>query len=550
MKIDHSMLSSVKSIMIFYMLLQGGISFGAGVQADNSTFLTYNDTQEGYSITYPEGASLLYAADGEMSELSVLTPDNSTMIQVSAVNTRDTLENITGSMSDSISFLAGGKIHGSGQEKLGDKDGFFIDYQWTSDGIPIRSYLITTVHDGKQYSVNYDNFADKYEEEKILIDSLIDSFHFIPRESTNKNYPGYSYYPGTVYDNFGIPMTDFGQNNWNSYMNYGWDGSYGYYYPSTDYNQFPSYTGYNPNNQYYQQYQQPTIMPTSQPNPSQTGYYGSDEDFEKLIRDGFDYLAKNQYKQAENKFKAAMDIDSSDFRPHYGYADVLFRGYEGKEEDALEEVKTAISYGTGSATGSQMTLMYFLKASVEKYLKKYDDALESIEYVIKNDDEEYLAGDYYFKAKVLYLANAPIEEVIEVAEKAISLDSTNEDYIEFLDKVKREAGSESSPGFVYPSVTPVPTTNASNIKYEGGNGSSIEEAVIILGANSEMEGIGAEATWISKQYGQRNIDWKKGDVALISKGGKDYDKYEVILKEGNSIIIWFDISDFFGKELF
>jgi len=176
----------------------------------------------------------------------------------------------------------------------------------------------------------------------------------------------------------------------------------------------------------------------------------------------------------------------------------------------------------------------------------------TIEFVISIDDEEFLAHDYYFMATVLYLDYAPFEDVIAAAEEAVSLDPSNEEFQEFLDKVTEEAEEESgsSSGSVYPLVTPVQTTKEDIIRFEGGDGSSLEEAVIILGATTEMEGIGAEDTWISERYGKRNTDWKKGGVELISEEGKKYDKYEVILSDGEEIIIWFDITDFFGSSLY
>jgi len=322
--------------------------------------------------------------------------------------------------------------------------------------------------------VNYDNRADQFEAEKILIDPMIESFRFIERDTEEKYYPGYSYYPGMVYDVFGMPMNDESEYAWYPYS-YGWDGSTGYQLPYENADQFPQYTGYNPYSSYpqYQQYPQPTPMPTQGMMPGYTMAptmmptvqpyqtpitvpVSSGGDINQLINDGLDYLTKKQYKQAEQNFKTALQLDPSDFVALYGYAKVLFYGYDGREEEALEQVKYAVSSATGSANNSQLAILYTLKAQIEGYLKRYSDALQSIDFVIAHDDPQYLAGDYYLKAKLLYDSGAPIQDAIAAAQKAVDLAPDNGDYISFLSKLKESSGQSSS-GSVYPEVSPVPT---------------------------------------------------------------------------------------------
>ncbi|HOJ97680.1 MAG TPA: tetratricopeptide repeat protein, partial [Methanospirillum sp.] len=172
--------------------------------------------------------------------------------------------------------------------------------------------------------------------------------------------------------------------------------------------------------------------------------------------DGLDYLTKKQYNQAEQNFKAALQIDSSDFRALYGYAKVLFQGYDGREEEALEQIKYAISAATGSASDNQMATLYTLKTQIEWYLKHYQDALQSIEFVITHDDPKYLASDYYIKAKILYESGAPVQDALAAAQKAVSLEPDNADYSKFLSELKQVSGQSGSAS-VYPEVTPVPT---------------------------------------------------------------------------------------------
>jgi hypothetical protein len=82
------------------------------------------------------------------------------------------------------------------------------------------------------------------------------------------------------------------------------------------------------------------------------------------------------------------------------------------------------------------------------------------------------------------------------------------------------------------------------IMFEGGDGSTIESAVVIKGAGSTREGILAENLWISKSHG----DWRKDGQALVTQpGGRHYDRIEYVTPTGRQVI-YFDISDFFfGK---
>lgn len=90
-----------------------------------------------------------------------------------------------------------------------------------------------------------------------------------------------------------------------------------------------------------------------------------------------------------------------------------------------------------------------------------------------------------------------------------------------------------------PTPPPKPPTV---IKYAGGNGSSIENAVVILGAD-EMSGVRAEYSWLDKHF----PGWKGENQSLLSQKGKDYDVMDFTLPDGSKHTIYFDITDYFGK---
>jgi hypothetical protein len=81
------------------------------------------------------------------------------------------------------------------------------------------------------------------------------------------------------------------------------------------------------------------------------------------------------------------------------------------------------------------------------------------------------------------------------------------------------------------------------------NGLSFDDAVIINNASTHFEGIDAEYNFISKKYGNREVDWKLKKQTLIEQAGRFFDQIEIILKNGLEISLYFDITEFFGKGL-
>lgn len=81
------------------------------------------------------------------------------------------------------------------------------------------------------------------------------------------------------------------------------------------------------------------------------------------------------------------------------------------------------------------------------------------------------------------------------------------------------------------------------ITYEGGDGSSFEKAVVIIGARDSTEGVPAERKWLEKKY--RNFEKLRQE--LINREGKYYDAITIKTKKGQKLVVYFDISGFFGK---
>ena len=78
------------------------------------------------------------------------------------------------------------------------------------------------------------------------------------------------------------------------------------------------------------------------------------------------------------------------------------------------------------------------------------------------------------------------------------------------------------------------------ITIKGGNGTTRESAIKILGADNNLDGISAEYKIIGKE-------WKLLTQELHEHEDNIYDKLIVQNAAGSVKEIWFDITDFFGK---
>ncbi len=82
------------------------------------------------------------------------------------------------------------------------------------------------------------------------------------------------------------------------------------------------------------------------------------------------------------------------------------------------------------------------------------------------------------------------------------------------------------------------------IQYKGGDGSCKEKSIIILGAKSDAEGVGAEYRYLDLHY----KGWQHDEQSLIFHQDKQYDIMAIILADGSKKEVWFDITDFYGRE--
>jgi hypothetical protein len=86
------------------------------------------------------------------------------------------------------------------------------------------------------------------------------------------------------------------------------------------------------------------------------------------------------------------------------------------------------------------------------------------------------------------------------------------------------------------------------ITFEGGSGETPETAVIIRGARGGFRGVPAEYRYLTQRFGQRGADWQLVEQRLLhAEGGKHYDHFRLVLKDGREVEVYIDISEFYGR---
>lgn len=85
------------------------------------------------------------------------------------------------------------------------------------------------------------------------------------------------------------------------------------------------------------------------------------------------------------------------------------------------------------------------------------------------------------------------------------------------------------------------------IRYTQGNGTSPRNAIKIVGAKNNWDGVAAEYALIRQAFKILDKKWELLSQQLIHEDKQSYDRLVIRDEDGNVGEIWFDITDFFGK---
>lgn len=90
--------------------------------------------------------------------------------------------------------------------------------------------------------------------------------------------------------------------------------------------------------------------------------------------------------------------------------------------------------------------------------------------------------------------------------------------------------------------------NLEKVTYEGGDGKSLENIIIVKNAENERNGVAAEYAYIAKQYGVKFVDWKPIGQSTITENNRKIDLIKIQTITSNEIVsFYFDITEFYGK---
>lgn len=86
------------------------------------------------------------------------------------------------------------------------------------------------------------------------------------------------------------------------------------------------------------------------------------------------------------------------------------------------------------------------------------------------------------------------------------------------------------------------------VAYEGGDGKTVENAIVIKNAENERNGIAAEYAYIAKINGEKFKDWKPVGQSTITKDNKKIDSINIqLIQKNETVSYYFDITEFYGK---
>ncbi|HEX8378155.1 MAG TPA: hypothetical protein VF602_10065 [Pedobacter sp.] len=86
------------------------------------------------------------------------------------------------------------------------------------------------------------------------------------------------------------------------------------------------------------------------------------------------------------------------------------------------------------------------------------------------------------------------------------------------------------------------------VTYEGGNGKSIDSAIVIKNAENTRNGIASEYVFIAKIHGEKFKDWKPIGHATNTVNGRPIDMIKILLiSKDETLSYYFDITDFYRK---
>jgi hypothetical protein len=85
------------------------------------------------------------------------------------------------------------------------------------------------------------------------------------------------------------------------------------------------------------------------------------------------------------------------------------------------------------------------------------------------------------------------------------------------------------------------------VSYEGGDGSSRPDAIVIRGAVYKPLALSALFGWLNARYGRKNRDWRMVGFSTDSGVDRTIDSVTIEFPNGTQKLLFFDVSDAFRQ---
>ncbi|TFG06903.1 hypothetical protein EU538_09545 [Candidatus Thorarchaeota archaeon] len=84
------------------------------------------------------------------------------------------------------------------------------------------------------------------------------------------------------------------------------------------------------------------------------------------------------------------------------------------------------------------------------------------------------------------------------------------------------------------------------VRYAG-DGSSVDDPIVISNVIGHSEAIQAEYSYLSRKLGVRGTDWELVRQTLLSLNDRWIDQMDIRLVDGTEMTLFFDITNYWGK---
>jgi hypothetical protein len=89
--------------------------------------------------------------------------------------------------------------------------------------------------------------------------------------------------------------------------------------------------------------------------------------------------------------------------------------------------------------------------------------------------------------------------------------------------------------------------NEGTLVVTGGPGDSPATAIVIKKTPRGLSAAGAEHMLLQKWFGVRGTNWTLSRQELLQSDGKTYDLYEVVLRDGATRRLYFDVTEWLSR---